>query len=156
VDVTTIHQSSRAAVAGDLPAILRFDHLAASGDHERTELLRHSLEAGECRVHVTGEVVTGYVIVLPAHFFGRDFVELLMVDPARRRSGIGRILLREAVATAGTAQVFTSTNTSNRPMRELLAEEDWSFSGGLGGLDEGDPELVFYKNRPARPGPRAD
>jgi GNAT superfamily N-acetyltransferase len=156
VDVMTIQEFSRRAVAGDLPAILRMDHLVASGDHERAEFLRHCLDAGECRVHVAGEVLAGFVIVLPAHFFGRDFVELLMVDPARRRSGIGGILLREAVAASGTARVFTSTNRSNRPMRGLLAAGEWSFSGELGGLDEGDPELVFYKNRPARPGPRAD
>jgi GNAT superfamily N-acetyltransferase len=154
--MATAHQFSRRAVAGDLPAILRMDHLAASGDRERPEFLRHSLDLGECRVYVIGEVVAGFVVVLPAHFFGRDFVELLIVDPAHRRSGIGRSLLREALATAGTAQVFTSTNASNRPMRALLAAEDWSFSGGLGGLDEGDPELVFYQNRPARPGPRTD
>jgi ribosomal protein S18 acetylase RimI-like enzyme len=151
-----VHQCSRRAVAGDLPAILGIDHKAASGDRERAEFLRHSLDLGECLVYVTGEVVAGFVVVLPAHFFGRDFVELLIVDPAHRRSGIGRSLLREALATAGTAQVFTSTNASNRPMRALLAAEDWSFSGGLGGLDEGDPELVFYRNRPARPGPRTD
>lgn len=154
--MATVHQLSRRAVAGDLPAILRVDQLAASGDRERAEFLRRSVDLGECRVHVAGEVVAGFVIVQPAHFFGRDFVELLVVDPARRRSGVGRILLREALATAGTAQVFTSTNASNRPMRALLAAEDWSFSGGLGGLDEGDPELVFYQNRPARSGPRTD
>jgi ribosomal protein S18 acetylase RimI-like enzyme len=152
--MATVHQSSRRAVAGDLPAILGIDHLATGGDRERAEFLRHSVDLGECRVYVTGEVVAGFVVVLPAHFFGRDFVELLIVDPARRRSGIGRILLREALASAGTARVFTSTNASNRPMRALLAAEDWSFSGGLGGLDEGDPELVFYQNRPAGPGPR--
>jgi len=39
-------------------------------------------------------------------------------------------------------------------MRALLAAEDWSFSGGLGGLDEDDSELVFYQNRPAGPGHR--
>ena len=153
--MATVHQSSRRAAAGDLPAVLGLDHLAASGDRERTEFLRHSVDRGECQVYVTGEVVAGFVIVLPAHFFGRDFVELLIVDPARRRSGIGRILLREALGTARTARVFTSTNASNRPMRALLAAEDWSFSGGLGGLDEGDPELVFYQDRPAGPGPRS-
>jgi ribosomal protein S18 acetylase RimI-like enzyme len=153
--MATVHQSSRRAVAGDFPAILGLDHLAASGDRERAEFLRHSVDRGECRVFVTGEVA-GFVIVLPAHFFGRDFVELLMVDPARRRSGIGRILLREALASAGTARVFTSTNASNRPMRALLVAEDWSLSGGLGGLDEGDPELVFYQDRPAGPRPRTD
>ena len=79
-----------------------------------------------------------------------------MVDPARRPPGIGRILVREALASAGTARVFTLTNASNRPMRALLAAEDWSFSGGLGGLDESDPELGFNQNRPAGPGPRTD
>jgi ribosomal protein S18 acetylase RimI-like enzyme len=154
MDMATVHQFVRRAVAGDLPAILRVDHVAASGDRERAEFLQRSVDLGECLVYVAGEVVAGFVIVQPAHFFGRDFIELLVVDPDRRRSGIGRILLRDAVASAGTAQVFTSTNASNRPMRALLAAEDWSFSGGLGGLDEDDSELVFYKNRPAGPGHR--
>jgi hypothetical protein len=56
---------------------------------------------------------------------------------ARRRSGIGRALLRTVLATAGTEQVFTSTNTSNQPMRSLLHAEHWSFSGELDGLDDG-------------------
>jgi GNAT superfamily N-acetyltransferase len=111
--MATVHQFSRRAVAGDLPAILRVDHVAASGDRERAEFLRHCLDLGECRVHVAGDVVAGFVVVQPAHFFGRDFVGLLVVDPARRRSGIGRILLREALAMAGMARVFTSTNTSS-------------------------------------------
>lgn len=139
----------RPAVADDLPAILRIDQVAAGGDRQRAELLGHRVAASECRVYLDHEVVTGFAIVKPAHFFGRDFVELLMVDPARRRSGTGRALLREALAAAGTAQVFTSTNKSNRPMRALLDAEDWSLSGELDGLDEGDPELVFFKDRPA-------
>jgi len=106
--------------------------------------------SGQCEVLVADGAVTGFVIVKPAHFFGRDFIELLIVDPALRRSGIGRALLRHALATAGTTQVFTSTNTSNHPMRSLLEAEDWSLSGGLDGLDD-DPELVFYKARPAKP-----
>jgi ribosomal protein S18 acetylase RimI-like enzyme len=106
---------------------------------------------GQCQVHIADGAVTGFVIVKPAHFFGRDFIELLIVDPALRRSGIGRALLRHALATAGTSQVFTSTNTSNHPMRSLLEAEDWSFSGELDGLDDHDPELVFYKTRPAKP-----
>jgi len=144
----------RRAVASDLDGILRTDHIAAQGDPERAGLLRSSLMAGECQVHVAGGAVTGFVIVKPAHFFGRDFVELLIVDPAARRSGVGRALLRQALATAGTAKAFTSTNTSNQPMRALLRSEGWSFSGQLDGIDDGDPELVFYKIRPDQsPGP---
>ena len=107
---------------------------------------------GECLVHIDGGSVGGFAVVRAAYFFGRDFVELVMVDPARRRAGIGCALLRAALVTAGTEQVFTSTNTSNQPMRSLLQAEGWSFSGELDGLDEGDPELVFCKFRPAAPG----
>jgi ribosomal protein S18 acetylase RimI-like enzyme len=141
----------RCAVADDLDGILRADHVAAEGNPERAEFLRSSLMLGQCQVHVADGAVTGFVIAKPAHFFGRDFIELLIVDPALRRSGIGRALLRHALATAGTSQVFTSTNTSNHPMRSLLEAEDWSFSGELDGLDDDDPELVFYKTRPEKP-----
>lgn len=141
----------RCAVAVDLDGILRTDHNAAQGDPERAEFLRSSLTLGQCQVHVADGAVTGFVIVRPADFFGRDFIELLVVDPALRRSGIGRALLRHALAIAGTSRVFTSTNSSNQPMRSLLEAEDWSFSGQLDGLDEDDPELVFYKARPAKP-----
>lgn len=149
--VTHVPAQIRPAVADDLDGILRADHLAARGDRERAEVLRHCLKLGQCQVHVADGAVTGFVIVKPAHFFGRDFIEVLMVDPALRRSGIGRALLRQALSASGTLQVFTSTNTSNHPMRSLLQAEDWSFSGELAGLDEGDPELLFYKTRPAKP-----
>ena len=137
----------RGAVAGDLDGILRADPLAAPDGSERAQFLRHSVELGECQVHLASGAVTGFVIVKPAHFFGRDFIELLMVDPRLRRSGVGRALLRHVLDTSGTAQVFTSTNTSNLPMRSLLQSEGWSFSGTLEGLDEGDPELVYYQAR---------
>lgn len=134
----------RRAVAGDIDTILRIDHLAARGDQGRTGFLRRSVDLGECLVYPGHGAVAGFVIVKPGHFFGRDFIELLMVDPAHRRRGIGRNLLRAAVAAAGTEQVFTSTNASNQPMRSLLQAEGWSLSGKLDGLDEGDPELVFH------------
>jgi GNAT superfamily N-acetyltransferase len=141
----------RRAVADDVGGILGLDQFAASGDHGRAEFLRRCVDLGECLVYHDGSV-GGFAMVRPAHFFGRDFVDLVMVDPTRRRAGIGRGLLRVALVTAGTEQVFTSTNASNQPMRSLLRAEEWSFSGELDGLDEGDPELVFYKFRPGVPG----
>jgi GNAT superfamily N-acetyltransferase len=134
----------RRAVAGDIDGILRIDHHAALGDQGRADFLRRCLDLGECLVYLDDGSVAGFAVVKPAHFYGRDFVDLLMVDPARRRCGVGRKLLRAALATAGTEQVFTSTNSSNQPMRSLLQAEGWSFSGELDGLDKGDPELVFY------------
>ena len=142
--MTETQAEIRRAVADDIDGILRTDHRAARGDESRADFLRRCLDLGECLVYLDHGSVGGFVIVKPACFFGRDFIELLMVDPGRRRAGIGRNLLRAALAAAGTEQVFTSTNTSNQPMRSLLQAEGWSFSGELDGLDEGDPELVFY------------
>lgn len=52
-----------------------------------------------------------------------------------------------AVATATSTTVFTSTNESNAPMQALPAAEGWELSGKLDGLDDGDPELVYYLRR---------
>lgn len=139
----------RPATAVDLVAVLRLDPLAMAGDRLRAEFLSRCTAVGECHVYVAGGTVAGFVVRRPAHFFGRDFVELLVVDAAHRRSGIGRALLRHALDTAFSVQVFTSTNMSNTAMRALLSAEDWTFSGQLDGLDAGDPELFFYKSRGA-------
>lgn len=139
----------RPATAVDLVAVLHLDPIAVAGDKARADLLSRSVAFGECHVHASGGVVTGFVVRRPARFFGRDFVELLVVDPAVRRAGVGTALLRYALDTALSDRVFTSTNASNGPMQALLRAEQWSFSGQLDGLDEGDPELFFYKARGA-------
>jgi ribosomal protein S18 acetylase RimI-like enzyme len=139
----------RRATAADVDEIVAIDQSATGGESDRAEQLRSYVASGECLVHVTAGSVTGFAVIRRANFFGRDFIELLVVSPRYRRSGIGRALLRAAVVGAATEQVFTSTNTSNMAMRSLLDDERWSVSGELDGLDEGDPELVFFKARPA-------
>ena len=79
-------------------------------------------------------------------FFGCDFVELLAVAASARRHGIGSLLLQQAVGLSSTIRIFTSTNRSNTRMIGLLEKEGWQFSGQLEGIDEGDPELVYYKD----------
>jgi ribosomal protein S18 acetylase RimI-like enzyme len=85
------------------------------------------------------------VITNARSFFGRDFVKLLVVSPTHRRSGIGSALLEAARATATTTTIFASTNESNTAMRALFERERWTLSGVLAGIDEGDPEMVFYR-----------
>jgi GNAT superfamily N-acetyltransferase len=97
--------------------------------------------------------IAGFVVTVPNGFFGRDFVELLMVDRTRRRAGVGRRLLHAAVDAASTSRVFTSTNTSNWPMRTLLEHDGWTLSGELLGLDVNDPEIVYFVDRPHKPSP---
>jgi len=88
--------------------------------------------------------IAGFVVLRPGHFYGRDFIDLLDVAPRWRRHGAGRALMRADLRSASTSRVFVSTNESNTPMRQLLHSERWTSSGVLTGLDEGDPEYVFF------------
>jgi ribosomal protein S18 acetylase RimI-like enzyme len=91
--------------------------------------------------------VLGYVVFSQKSFFGRDFVRLLEVSGCHRRLGVATALLGDALARCTTNTVFTSTNESNVAMRSLLTRDGWTFSGTLTGIDDGDPELVFWKQR---------
>ncbi len=82
------------------------------------------------------------------HFYGRPFIDLLVVREQSRRAGIGRALVSSIVRAHHGARVFTSTNESNAPMRRLLEGMGFTAAGAIHGLDPGDPELVFYIDAP--------
>jgi ribosomal protein S18 acetylase RimI-like enzyme len=134
----------RAAQAGDISAIVAIVPRTPDRPAEIQALVSEqaSLVAVE-----DGEIV-GFLGVRPGHFYGRDFIDLLVVDPRCRRQGVGRALMRAALRSASTTRMFTSTNESNAPMRELLRSEGWTPSGVVTGLDDGDPEHVFFHDPP--------
>ena len=130
----------------DGPGLLDVDPQARGGDSERIALLREAVAGGHCLIAV-GASIVGFIVSRPRHFFGRDFIELLMVRDDVRRLGVGRRLLRAAVDAASTSRVFSSTNASNAAMRSVFEAGGWTLSGRLDGLDEGDPELVYFIDR---------
>jgi GNAT superfamily N-acetyltransferase len=136
----------RAARAEDVSAIVAIDPNSLGSQAEIQALVREhaSLVAVE-----RGQIV-GFLALRPGHFYQRDFIELLFVAPGWRRQGLGRALMRAALQNATTSRVFVSTNESNTPMRHLLRDEGWTPSGILTGLDEGDPEHVFFHDTPPR------
>jgi GNAT superfamily N-acetyltransferase len=125
--------------------VLTLDAVSPVG-HPRGPLLTMRVQSGEVIIYEYLGRLSGYAVVRSRSFFGRDFVELLAVAPHERRHGIGSLLLQRAVDWSSTDRIFTSTNQSNVAMIGLLEKEDWHFSGQLEGIDEGDPEIVFYKN----------
>lgn len=139
--------SVRRADAGDLSEILRIDPRAGAGDAERIEYLTRAVDRDVCFVATDDDAAYGFVVLKRRHFFGRDFIDLLMVAERHRRRGLGSMLMNAAAEVATTPEVFTSTNESNVPMRALLVSKGWGFSGELVGLDQGDPELVYYLRR---------
>jgi GNAT superfamily N-acetyltransferase len=134
----------RPARAGDVAAIMALDPGRLGQPEDIQALIKEqaSLVAVE-----RGEIV-GFLGLRPAHFYQRDFIDLLYVAPRRRHQGAGRALMRAALRNASTPRVFVSTNESNTPMRQLLGSEGWTLSGVLTGLDEGDPEHVFFHDVP--------
>ena len=117
-----------------------------AGGDEQLALVREAVAGGCCLVAEDGRIL-GFATTAPRHLFGRDFVELLIVDEGHRRRGVGRTLLRAVVDRAGTPRVFSSTNESNTAMRSLFAADGWTLSGRLDGLDDGDPEIVYFIDR---------
>jgi GNAT superfamily N-acetyltransferase len=138
--------SLRRAGAADLAGVLDLDEAAPVG-HARRSLLSSRLLQGHVLIYEEHGALLGFVVLLPGAFFGRDFIELIAVRASARRRGIGAFLVDRCVALSSTSRIFTSTNESHAVMRALLGSCGWRFSGTLGGIDEGDPELVFYRDR---------
>jgi GNAT superfamily N-acetyltransferase len=137
----------RPAGTTDRHAILDVDRLTAAGGAERIREIDAAIEQGNCMLAEVDGEAAGYCVTVPSHFFGRDFIELLVVRSTWRRTGIGHLLLSRAVDAAETSRVFTSTNRSNAAMRSLLVAGGWTFAGQVDGLDAGDPEQFFYTDR---------
>jgi ribosomal protein S18 acetylase RimI-like enzyme len=144
-DVTGTEGTARRANRDDLHAVLALDREAPVA-HERQALLTSRVESSEVIILENGELVRGYAVLRTRAFFGRDFVELLAVAVDQRRRGVGTLLLHHAVEMSSTPRVFTSTNQSNVAMIRLLEKAGWRPSGRLEGIDEGDPELVYFKD----------
>ena len=137
----------REATAAHVADILNLEIQITGLSHIRErEIVGAATSAHDCLVCTDGaERVIGYVVLTKKAFFGRDFVRLLGVSDDHRRLGVATALLAGALTRCATKTVFTSTNESNVVMRSLLAHDGWTFSGALTGIDEGDPEFVFWK-----------
>ena len=99
--------------------------------------------------------VRGFLI-LEQSFYGNGFISLLLVHEQFRRRGVASALMRIAERDCPTPKLFTSTNESNIPMRRLCERLGYVPSGRIENLDEGDPELVYFKNLAEVPHPPAD
>jgi len=133
----------RPAAESDVEALCSFD-LVARRDDARHEFIRRSVAAGSCHVAEVGGEVFGYAVLSHA-FYGHGFIEMLYVHPGRRRRGTGAALLLHMESLCRTPKMFTSTNLSNLPMQSLLNRMGYAPSGVIHNLDEGDPEVVYFK-----------
>ena len=135
--------SIRLANEGDVKALCSLD-LVARRENKRREFIVRSVASGACSVAVAEDEVIGYG-VLNYSFYDNGCIEMLYVHFDYRRRGAGAALLRHLESLCETSKLFTSTNLSNLSMQLLLAKLEYVLSGVIHNLDEGDPEIVYFK-----------
>ena len=140
-DVTNARIDVRPARSSDAKAIRAIDT-----DPSRESEIGQAAEQPQSIVAEVDGVVVGFAV--GGRLFGFDFLELLVVSAAHRRRGVGSALVRGWEATADTAKLFTSTNDSNAPMQRLCEGLGYARSGLIQNLDEGDPEIIYFKPNP--------
>ncbi len=138
------HYVIRAAESRDASTIISFD-LNARRDDERQVLIRRAIEQGFCTVAEVAYKVAAYII-MERKFFGCPFIELVYVHTDYWQQGLGTALMRHIEAEYEGEKLFTSTNLSNLRMQRLLEKLGYVISGVVHNLDEGDPEVIYFKH----------
>jgi GNAT superfamily N-acetyltransferase len=116
----------------------------AEDTHGRREFLHRAVAAGECWLSRDGGRIVGFA-VFDRSLYDQPFVSLLYVVPERRRAGIATELMRHVESICPGHKLFTSTNESNVPMQRLCERLGYVRSGWIENLDEGDPEIIYFK-----------
>ncbi len=135
--------SIRLANESDVEDLCSLD-LIAVREEKRREFIRRSVASNTCYVAVAKNEVIGYG-VLNYTFFGNGSIDMLYVHSNHRRRGAGEVLLRYLESLCETPKLFITTNLSNLAMQSLLVKLGYALSGVIHNLDEGDPELVYFK-----------
>jgi RimJ/RimL family protein N-acetyltransferase len=90
------------------------------------------------------EEVVGFLL-FNYSFFDNGWIDLIIIEKKYRGKGIAVEVFQLIGSGCKTEKLFTSTNRSNNSMQKALNKSGFVFAGELTGLDEGDPELFYYK-----------
>ena len=123
------------------------DDIVLDNTSRRSFVLR-AIAAEQCLVARMSGVPIAFAI-LDQSFFGQHFVSLLIVHPQYRRRGVATALIRHIESLCPTQKLFTSTNESNIAMQRLCERLGFVRSGYIENLDEGDPEIIYFRRSPA-------
>lgn len=114
------------------------------GHRERTEYIKEAIVNKTCLVAKEDSNIIGFLIY-NSNFFEQCFICLIIVCKEYRKKGIGSLLLINFEKFALTEKIFSSTNKSNEIMQEVFRKNGYVSSGYIDNLDEGDPEIIFFK-----------
>ncbi len=129
----------------DLNTIVQVDRQVI-GNTSRKDFIEQAIKQGRCILVNENEDVAGFLIY-DTHFFECTFISLVIVSPAKRRKGIASQLMNDLVRTAPTDKIFSSANRSNKSMQKVFEANGFVESGIVKNLDEGDPEIIYFKSK---------
>ena len=131
----------------DKALVVDFDYNLDKVEHvelKREEKITKAISDEECFIILADNRAVGFV-VFDYRFFDQGWIELIVIEEKYRGKGIGVQAIDLICKQCKTNKVFTSTNSSNTQMQKALTKAGFSFAGKINGLDDGDPELFYYK-----------
>lgn len=128
----------------DFDDIAKIDE-AVIGSNSRCEYIRKAIEDERCIVVKDKKVIVGFLI-FDTHFFDCSFISLIIVKPTERRKGYASSLIEYFTSISPTMKIFSSTNKSNYKMQEVFKANGFIQSGFIENLDDGDPEIIYFKS----------
>jgi len=127
----------------DIDEMVALDALVI-GNLSRQNLITQTVKRHQGYVARQENQIVGFLL-MHQHFFELPFIELLIVHLSFRRQGIGTVLMQHLETISTPGKLFTSTNISNERMQRLCERLGYVRSGIIENLDEGDPELFYFK-----------
>lgn len=115
-------------------------------EQRRAEKIVQAIVNDQCFKIQVNEKAVGFVL-FDYRFFDQGWIELIIIDEEYRGKGIGPKAMELICKESKTNKVFTSTNKSNVQMQKALAKAGFSFAGEIIGLDEGDPEMFYFRTK---------
>ncbi|BCB03720.1 GNAT family N-acetyltransferase [Bacillus sp. KH172YL63] len=133
------------AQMSDLLSLVEIDCAVIGNESRKEEILQH-IHRMQCLVVKEDGTGTGFLL-FHTSFFDQTFISLIVVEPGHRRQGHASLLLKHVEEIAGTEKIFSSTNESNKNMQRVFQRNGYVRSGFIENLDEGDPEIVYFKRK---------
>ncbi|QFF99302.1 GNAT family N-acetyltransferase [Psychrobacillus glaciei] len=127
----------------DLDEILNIDREVIGSDSRR-KYIKKAIEEERC-IAIKNEFSFVGFLIFDTHFFDCSFISLIIVKPTERRKGYASALMEYFISISPTKKIFSSTNQSNKRMQEVFKENGFIQSGFVENLDEGDPEIIYFK-----------
>ena len=148
----------RMATEKEKSLVIAFDYALDKDEHiklKREEKIIKAISDNECFIVLVDNGEVGFII-FDYRFFDQGWIELIIIEEKYRGKGIGGQAINLICRQCKTDKVFTSTNRSNIQMQKALTKVGFTFAGKIDGLDDGDPELFYYKKIKSKKAKRYD